>query len=77
MPYLGIYTKTDLRDLSWFDKVNQGALDRQAARFGLELAQLAYDFRLSPWLEAGWTDATLQVDARLITGVRAVEEAGS
>lgn len=74
MPYRGNYTKTDLRDLSWYQKANGGTLDRQAARFGLELAQLAYDFDFAPWLEAGWTDATIQVDARLISGVRAGEE---
>ncbi|NLW20074.1 MAG: hypothetical protein GXY84_01680 [Clostridiales bacterium] len=77
MSYLGTYTKTDLRDLDWFEAVNQGALSRQAARFGLELAQLAYDFQLAPWLEAGWTDITLQVDNRLISGVRSGEEVGS
>lgn len=74
MPYYGTYTKTDLRDCSWFEAVNGGALSRQAARFGLELAQLAYDFELAPWLSAGWTDVTLQVDARLISGIRSIEE---
>lgn len=74
MPHRGNYTKVDLRDLGWYEKANSGALDRQAARFGLELAQLAYDFDFAPWLSAGWTDITIQVDARLISGVRAGEE---
>lgn len=77
MPHLGNYTKTELRDTSWFPAVNQGALNREAARFGLELAQLAYDFEAAPWLNAGWTDMVMQVDARLISGVRAVEDVSS
>lgn len=74
MPHLGNYTKTDLRQLDWYEQCNQGQLNRQAARFGLELAQTAYDFDLGPWLSAGWTDVTIQVDDRLIGGVRAREE---
>lgn len=74
MPYLGNYTKTDLRDTSWFPTVNAGSLNREAGRFGLELAQLAYDFEAAPWLSAGWTDMVIQVDGRLISGVRRTED---
>lgn len=76
MQHLGNYTKTDLRDTSWFARANAGQLDREAGRFGLELAQLAYDFQAGPWLAAGWTDLVIQVDARLISGVRSTEEVG-
>lgn len=75
MQQYGTYTKADLTDLAWYEAASQGLPDRQAARFGLELAQLAYDFELSPWLAAGWTDATIQVDQRLISGLRSTEEA--
>lgn len=75
MSYLGKYTKTDLRDASWFSDASTGVLNRQGARFGLELAQLAYDFDALPWLSAGWTDLTFQVDQRLFSGVRGQEDA--
>ncbi|NLX82570.1 MAG: hypothetical protein GXZ04_01940 [Clostridiales bacterium] len=74
MPYFGNYTKTDLRDLSWFHQVNSGQQSRGAARFGLELAQLSYDFEAGPWLSSGWTDMVIQVDARLLSGVRKTED---
>lgn len=77
MPHFGNYTKTDLRDTSWYDQVNQGQLHREAARFGLELAQLSYDFEAGPWLSAGWTDMVIQVDSRLISGVRLREDVGA
>lgn len=77
MPYYGTYTKTDLRSVDWFAEANQGGLNREAARFGLELAQFAYDFNAAPWLAAGWTDISMQVDRRLLTGVRGPgDEAG-
>lgn len=76
MTHWGRVTKTDLRDLGWYDQANQGALNQQAARFGLELAQLAYDFEAAPWLSAGWTDLTIQLNHRLFSGVRSTQEAG-
>ncbi len=77
MPHVSYYTGTDLSDLSWYEATNLGQLDRQAARFGLELAQLAYDFEVGQWLEAGWTDVTIQVNSRLFSGVRASDDASS
>ena len=77
MPYYGNYTKTDLRSVDWFAEANRGDLSREAARFGLELAQFAYDFNAAPWLAAGWTDISMQVDKRLLSGVRSpADEAG-
>ena len=46
------------------------------ARFGLELAQLAYDFETEAWIRAGWTDIAIQVDRRVLTGIHAAEEKG-
>lgn len=74
MEGIGKYTKVSLADTSWFSSVSAGQLSRQAARFGLELAQLAYDFQTEPWLMAGWTDIAIQVDQRLLTGVRQDDE---
>lgn len=77
MPYSGTHTGVDLRDLGWFEKSNRGHVNREAACFGLELAQLAYDFEAGPWLAAGWTDLVIQVDQRLLSGVRSMDEVGS
>lgn len=77
MPYSGNHTGVDLRDLGWFENANRGQLSRGAACFGLELAQLAYDFEAGPWLAAGWTDLVIQVDQRLLSGVRSMDEVGN
>ncbi len=77
MPRFSTYTGTNLWNLDWYKATNQGALNREAARFGLELAQLAYDFEVGQWLEAGWTDITIQVNSRLFSGVRSSQEANS
>lgn len=70
MPYHGLYTNCDLRDLRWFPDANHDLLSRDGARFAMELAQFSYDFAASPWLSAGWTDISIQVDNHLISGVR-------
>ncbi len=74
MPFHGPYTHYDLRDLSWFTDANRGLLSRDGARFALELAQFSYDFAASPWLSAGWTDISIQVDNHLLSGVRSTGE---
>lgn len=74
MRYQGLYTVVDLRQLGWFPLLNGREPDRGAARFGLELARLAYDFEFAPWLAAGWTDISIVVDSRLISGVHQAAE---
>lgn len=74
MSQLSRYTGIDLSDLNWYQAANRGELNRQAARFGLELAQLAYDFEVDQWLDAGWTDVSIQVNSRLFSGVGAQDE---
>ncbi len=74
---MGIYgriTKTSLEDLGWIKDWDCEQPSREGARFGLELAQLAYDFQTDAWINAGWTDIAIQVDRRLLTGIQAVEE---
>ena len=70
----GFYTKTSLNSLGWFQDAAAGRQSREAARFGLELAQFSYDFKPEPWLDAGWTDVSIQVDSRLLHGVANREE---
>ncbi len=74
MPYHGPNTGFDLRDLSWFPEASRGLLSRDGARFALELAQFSYDFSAAPWLSAGWTDISIQVDNHLLPGVRGMGE---
>ncbi len=53
--------------------------DRAALRLSLELAYMTYTFELEPWMRAGWTDISIQVDNRLQSGVTVgeSESAGS
>ena len=46
-------------------------LTAEGVGLSLELAATAYDLDLHPWLAAGWTDASIQVDNRLHTGITA------
>ena len=74
MPTYGVYTQVDLEDVApLFDSPLRG-YSREAGRFALELAAAAYDFQLRPFLDAGWTDMTMQIDRRLLKGLRAAEE---
>lgn len=76
MASYGRITKTDLADLSWikdWDCMTPGIM---GTRFGLELAQLAYDFETEPWTNAGWTDIAIQVDRRLLSGISAPRDDG-
>ena len=72
MASFGRYTQIDLGDLSFLGCSAGDAPqpDRQAARFALELAAVAYDFEVNRWLMAGWTDISIQADERVLTGVR-------
>ncbi len=45
-------------------------------RLSLELARMAYTLNVAPWMRAGWTDFSIQVDNQLTTGVKAREEDG-
>lgn len=71
MTVKGLYTKTDLDRFEWLTEERDGLKPtRDEARFCLELSALAYDMKIQPWLKAGWQDAALQVDQRLITGLK-------
>ncbi|NLC33268.1 MAG: hypothetical protein GX781_08225 [Clostridiales bacterium] len=71
MSHYGRFTQIDLADLSFLSSRMQdpSQLNREASRFALELAALSYDFQVSPWLDAGWTDISIQADERLLGGV--------
>ena len=76
---MGVYgriTKTSLDDLAWMKDWDCEKPSLAGARYGLELAQLAYDFQTEPWISAGWTDLAIQVDRRLLTGMHTVEKEG-
>jgi hypothetical protein len=51
--------------------------DGTALRLSLELAYATYTLELGPWLRAGWTDVSVQVDNRLESGVTVGESAGA
>ncbi|MDD3212847.1 MAG: hypothetical protein PHY64_04200, partial [Eubacteriales bacterium] len=44
-------------------------LDETALKLSLELAYMTYTLDLDPWMRAGWTDISIQVDNRLESGV--------
>ena len=70
----GRYTQIDLGDLHFLEEAHRlGGLNREAARFALELAGFSYDFQVDRWLEAGWTDISIQADEKLLGGVGAPE----
>lgn len=75
MASYGRYTQIDLGDLSFLPQAEGEAaqLNREAARFALELAAVAYNFDMNRWLNADWTDISIQADERVLTGVRAPE----
>lgn len=50
-------------------------LCREAMTLSLELAALSYHLELDPWLEAGWTDCSIQIDNTLQSGVVTGESA--
>lgn len=75
MPSYGPYTQADLCEVETILHTDPTQYDRDAGRFALELAAAAYTFELEPWLNAGFTDITLQVEKRLMSGIRAGEEA--
>lgn len=74
MPSYGRFTQIDLGDMG-FLKAARTSPNREAARFGLELAAVAYSFEVDRWLDAGWTDITIQADEKLMTGVASLQEA--
>lgn len=75
MQCYGPYTQADLSLIDPILHASPDAYDRDVGRFALELAATAYEFNLEPWLDAGFTDITLQVEKRLVSGIRAGEEA--
>ena len=77
MSHYGRFTQIDLTDLSFLSSHLQEPekLNREASRFALELAALSYDFQVSPWLDAGWTDISIQADERLLSGVAIADTA--
>lgn len=76
MTSYGPHTQIDLSELDFFTQAPAQAPDREAARFALELSALSYDFRVEPWLAAGWTDISIQADERLMGGVAVADAAG-
>jgi len=44
-------------------------LDQTALELSLELAYMTYTLDLDPWMRAGWTDISIQVDNHLQSGV--------
>ena len=74
MSGFGRHTGADLGDLRWWDDAVREGPGPHGARIALELAQFSYDMQAGPWLEAGWTDISFQVDNHLLTGVRGAEE---
>lgn len=70
----GQFTQIDLEDVSPLLNASGQGYNRDAGRYALELAAAAYDFNLRPWLTAGWLDMTMQIDRRLLKGIRAAEE---
>lgn len=77
MASYGRYTQVDLSELGFLspDRLAAPRLDREAARFALELAAVAYDFDVDAWLDAGWTDISIQADEKLLGGVAMPEYA--
>ena len=43
--------------------------DHSAMALSLELSYMTYTLDLKPWMEAGWTDISMQVDNRLQSGI--------
>lgn len=77
MASYGRFTQIDLGDLSFLSRESLASprLDREAARFALELAAVAYDFDVNRWLDAGWTDISIQADEKLLGGLGSPEYA--
>lgn len=78
---LGEYTQVDLTCLSplfaprpLLHGMREPAFSKAAAQLSLELSATAYSFDVEPWLDAGWTDISMQVDNKLLSGVGAVGE---
>lgn len=71
MASYGRFTQVDLADLGFLSRENPAGMsfNREAARFALELAAVAYDFSVDRWLDAGWTDISIQADEKLLGGV--------
>ena len=55
MASYGRFTQVDLADLGFLSRENPAGMsfNREAARFALELAAVAYDFSVDRWLDAG------------------------
>ncbi|HPF86593.1 MAG TPA: hypothetical protein PK537_00900 [Candidatus Limiplasma sp.] len=48
-------------------------LELDAMKMAFELARMAYTLDIEPWMRAGWTDVSIQVDNQLTTGLKAKE----
>lgn len=44
---------------------------RSLLQLSLELSQTAYNLRIAPWLDEGWTDAAIVVDEDIVCGLHA------
>lgn len=77
MTAYGRFTQVNLSELGFLSEqdLSNPQFNRDAARFALELAAVAYDFDVDRWLDAGWTDISIQADEKLLTGVATPEYA--
>lgn len=49
-------------------------LNLNGMKMAFELARMTYTLDVEPWMHAGWTDISIQVDNQLITGLKQREE---
>jgi hypothetical protein len=54
--------------------LNRRPLGLAGMRLSLELARMAYTLDIEPWMRAGWTDFSIQVDNQLTTDMTAKED---
>ncbi len=54
--------------------IRRRVLTEDGMKLSLELARMAYTFDVEPWMRAGWTDFSVQVDNSLTTGLKTRDE---
>ncbi|MDR3050522.1 MAG: hypothetical protein LBU67_02210 [Oscillospiraceae bacterium] len=76
----GLITRADLTGMVDFFAPREAnappPFSSALARLSAELSANVYHLRLGRWLAAGWSDCTLQVENRVLTGVRGAPEPG-
>ncbi len=66
-----------LHDFGWLEGHDPARPSRDSAMLGWHLAQLAYDLKTEPWLEAGWRDVSIQLESRVVPGPSGDGEPGN